>query len=264
MALQTLDTYTSQSQVMRLFSAMGAKLRLDDQAEQVDVAITGTPTSGTYTLTYGGNATPAITYNGDREDVQDALRHIDALANVEVHTFGTSPNYTHRITLVDIVGDATAITAAESLAGGTPVITIGVVQTGSDDAFDDAIIMACEEINKWCWKYYTGENLGTSNLVNQWATFLSCYYLSQRRGNPALFSDMRKEILEELKQVNFGNLQLPNIPMRRSLAPVISNQRADPRYVWKVLRLEKQGSTRTPATTQPQTIDFGESYSVEW
>jgi phage gp36-like protein len=263
MPVVTIPTYCSQADVKRLFSATGVNARLDDVCELQKVAITGTPTGGTYTLTYAAVTTPAIAYNADQIAVQAAIREIDALAEADVATTGTTPNFIHRVKFISVTGDAALMTATSSLSGGTPVITITEVQMGSSAALDDAIIRACEEINKYCYKFYSPANLGTSNLVQQWAIELACYYLSQRRGNPELFAKLYENAIEELKMVLKGEMELPGVPFRRTLSPKWSNIRADIlRYRFRVLRVER-GTSDQRATTQGQDVDYAEQYSYE-
>lgn len=263
LAVLTIPAYCTQAEVKRLFSTSGVNARLDDVCELQKVAITGTPTGGTYTLTYGGNTTAAIVYNGDALAVQTALRELSGLEECEVLTTGTTPNFVHRVKFVSVTGSAALLTASNSMTGGTPVLTIGEMQAGSSQALDDAIIEACEEINKFAYRFYTPANLGYSNLVNRWCARLACYFLSSRRGNPKLFRQDYEDILDELKQVMAGDMPLPGIPMRRALAPVMSNQRADPHYIFKVLRVEPNTSTGTP-TTRTQDIDYFSAAVCEW
>ena len=263
MTLQTIDTYTSRAQVIRLFSDQAVKDRLDDVCELQSVKIAGTPTSGTYTLTYDGSTTASIAYNASQVTVQQALRELAGIGRTEVLTTGVTPNFTHRVLFIDVLGDASALTATDSTSGGTHSITIATLRTGDATPLDDAILRACEEINKYTHDYYSMAQLGRSNLVNQWATYLAAYYLSMRRGNPALFITEKEDAIAELKEIRSGDLRLPGIPMRRSLAPIWSSLRADPRYTWNVLRVERGSSTRTPATTLRQNIDYGEAYMPE-
>lgn len=87
------------------------------------VAITGTPTGGTYRLNYNGFWTGQLVYNASAATVQAALTAIPGLSAVTVTATGVSPNYTHTVTFVGVASPAT-LTSASSLTGGAPVITV--------------------------------------------------------------------------------------------------------------------------------------------
>src|SRR4051794_37793321 len=97
--------YTSRDNIEDVLSILGLSLRLDHQQAIQRVRITGSPSAGSYTLTWGGNTTAAIAYNAPEADVQAALRLLDGLESVQVVSSGTTPNFTHRITMtgVDVV-----------------------------------------------------------------------------------------------------------------------------------------------------------------
>lgn len=264
MSLIEITPYCSAAEVIRLFGRKAVELRMDDVAEIQDVAITGTPTGGSYTLTYGAASTPAIAFDADQNDVQGALRFIDALPTVEVSTVGVSPNFTHRVTFTSVIGDADILTATNNLSGGSsPTITITTVQAGSDDALDDAITEATEEINKWCYDKYSPAQMARSPLINRFAVRLACYLLSSRRGNPELFEADYERILDQLQMIHSGDLRIPGILLRRALAPVWSNLTTDPRYQYRVIRVQRKTSSRTPRTYRSQVIDYRESYTYE-
>lgn len=90
--------------------------------------ITGTPTGGTFTLTYAGQTTTAIAYNATAAAVQTAL---EALSNIDpadvVVTGGPGVTTPYTITFGGKLAgrDVTAITGTGTFTGGTtPAITI--------------------------------------------------------------------------------------------------------------------------------------------
>lgn len=96
--------------------------------------ITGTPTGGTFTLTYAGQTTTPIAYNATPAAVQSAL---EALSNVGVGdivvTGGPGPatpyTFTFQGGLADL--DVALMTATGSFTGGTtPAIAITVITPG--------------------------------------------------------------------------------------------------------------------------------------
>lgn len=105
------------------------------------ITIAGTPTGGTYTLTWNGNTTSALVFNATQAQVQAALQALPGLWKVTVATTGTSPNYTHTVTMTaagaTLAGSAVgAITATSSLTGGSPTITPAVTTAGVGDTWN--------------------------------------------------------------------------------------------------------------------------------
>jgi hypothetical protein len=97
------------------------------------VTITGSPTGGTFTLTYGGQTTAAIAYNATPDAVQTALT---ALSSIGSGNAAVSGNAGGPWTVVLYGGLAqTAFTYASSLSGGTsPGVTVTQTIVFSDNA----------------------------------------------------------------------------------------------------------------------------------
>ena len=91
------------------------------------VAISGTPTGGSYWLKWANNgatqSTSELTYNADGGLVQTALRKIPGLEEITISTSGTSPNYTHTITFAGAPGNPSQLTSINKLTGGSAAIT---------------------------------------------------------------------------------------------------------------------------------------------
>lgn len=93
------------------------------------LAIAGTPTGGTYTITLtdainGARTTSALAFDADHTTVQTALRLLagDGISTTVVTKTGSTPNFTHTIQFKATTGSIT-VTAASSLTGGTPTVT---------------------------------------------------------------------------------------------------------------------------------------------
>lgn len=112
------------------------------------VTITGTPTGGTFTLTYAGQTTGAIAYNATAATVQAAL---EALSNVGTGnvavTGGPGPGTPYVVTFQGALGhtNVAIMTATGSLTGGaSPAVGIAETTAGSAgtpgtfDAFNSA------------------------------------------------------------------------------------------------------------------------------
>lgn len=98
------------------------------------LAITGTPTGGTFTLTYDGQTTAAIAYNASAATVQTALEALSNIAPGDVAcTGGTLPGTAVVVTFGGSLADTNVplmTTNSGSLTGGTSP-TASVVETTS-------------------------------------------------------------------------------------------------------------------------------------
>jgi hypothetical protein len=117
-------------------ATLGTTLKMSS-VEQQTVVISGTPTSGWYTLTFTDSASDAHTtaplaFNASESAVQTALRALPGLSAVTVATTGTTPNFTHTITFVD-VPNPTQLTSTETFDAGS--IAHNTTVAGSANAF---------------------------------------------------------------------------------------------------------------------------------
>lgn len=101
-------------------------------AEVQTVTITGTPTGGTFTLSYEGQTTSAIAYNATAATVQDALRNLDNVGtNNVVVTGGPGPGSAFTVTFGS-PGNVAQMTATGSFTGGTaPAVTVATTVQGA-------------------------------------------------------------------------------------------------------------------------------------
>lgn len=103
-----------------------------DTAEVQTVTITGTPTGGTFTLSFGGQTTSALAHNSTATTVQDALRNLDNVGtnNVTV-TGGPGPGTPYVVTFGTSQGNVPQMTAAHAFTGGTsPNIAVTTTTPG--------------------------------------------------------------------------------------------------------------------------------------
>lgn len=94
------------------------------------LAIAGTPTGGTYTITLtdainGARTTSALAFDADHTTVQTALRLLagDGISTTVVTKTGSTPNFTHTIQFKATTAPITVTASAAGLTGGTPAIT---------------------------------------------------------------------------------------------------------------------------------------------
>lgn len=123
------------------------------------IAVSGTPTGGTYPITITGSndiATQTITvaYNATAAAIQTAIRALsgEGLSQTTVTETGVSPNLTHTITLRGN-HESIAITAANTgLTGGVPVVTVAttVAYAAIPEFSAQSTLTAKQSLVAWC------------------------------------------------------------------------------------------------------------------
>lgn len=122
------STSLAKGTVLGFFSTAAA-------SEVQSLAITGTPTGGTFTLTFDGQTTSAIAYNASAATVQTALEALSTIGTGNVLCAGgalpgTAISITFRNALAYM--NVPAITTTDSLTGGTsPASAITTSTAGS-------------------------------------------------------------------------------------------------------------------------------------
>lgn len=102
--------------------------------ERQTVTVTGAPTGGTFTLSYGGQTTAAIAYNATSTTVQAALAGLSTIGTGNVSVSGSAGGpYSVSFTGTLSGTDVAAMTASGTgLTGGTaPGVTVATATTGS-------------------------------------------------------------------------------------------------------------------------------------
>jgi hypothetical protein len=102
-------------------------------AEVQNVTITGTPTGGTFTLTYSGQTTAPIAYNANAAAVTAALEALSNLAPADVVTTGgPGPGTPYVVTFAVALGNVAQMTANGALltGGAAPAIAVTTVTPG--------------------------------------------------------------------------------------------------------------------------------------
>ena len=109
--------------------------------ETQTIVMSGTPTGGTYTVTFDGKTTAAIAYNASAATLQAALRLIAGLELVTVSSTGSTPNFTHTVVMTGVGGSLAAASPPQmtsstaSLTGGAPVLTHATTVAGTADTW---------------------------------------------------------------------------------------------------------------------------------
>lgn len=106
--------------------------------------VTGSPTGGTFTLTYDGETTGSIAYNAAASAVQTALLALSNLNGADVAVTGSAGG-PYTVTFGDRKAglDVSALTATASLTGGTsPGVTIATATGGGSGVTDGSDVLA--------------------------------------------------------------------------------------------------------------------------
>lgn len=100
-------------------------------SEVQTITITGTPTGGSYTLTYNGQTTAAIPYNATAAQVKTALENLSNLNTGDVNTSGGPHPGTAVTVTFTSKADVAQMTATGSFTGGTtPTVTVSTTTPG--------------------------------------------------------------------------------------------------------------------------------------
>lgn len=109
-------------------------------SEQQTVTITGTPTGGTFTLTYDSQTTAAIAYNATAAAVKSALEALSNIGTGDITaTGGALPGTAVVVTFGGSLSgtNVTQMTATGSLTGGTtPAVAVTTTSAGGTSALD--------------------------------------------------------------------------------------------------------------------------------
>lgn len=126
--------------------------------------------------------------------------------------------------------------------------------------FTEIIGEATEMVNYYCSLNYEEIDLNDSFMVRRWATWIACYLLSQRRGNPAVFSDKYEEVLAMMEEVSNFTRIIPRLPTREDLTPAMSNLHIDDRFRTHKIRVHPTISTGGTYGKQ----DLSPRFPFEW
>lgn len=116
-------------------SAPGAPVAGTDEVQSV--AVTGTPTGGTFRLAFDGQRTDPIAYNAATAVMQTALRALGAIGATGVTVTGTPPNYVltfggplAKLDVGQVVAADVQLTGGTTPGVTTATTTAGVTATG--------------------------------------------------------------------------------------------------------------------------------------
>lgn len=101
--------------------------------EQQTITIVGSPSGGTFTLTFAGQTTAAIAYNATANAIEEALEALSTIGAGNISVIGASPAFT-----VEFIGELANTNVAEMTADGASLtgdgdedVTIATTQAGA-------------------------------------------------------------------------------------------------------------------------------------
>lgn len=249
---QPLPTiYTTPNNVFDYLGTEGAMLCLDDHQQATGQIIMATAGAGV-----GANSIPIT-----------ALVSPLLAGDTLVFDGGGMPAVS-QVTLA-----STASLGATSLSVVPLAVAVNsqaeATDTGVNLALAQRLLQGCyfgtDQVNLYCQGKYDPSQLVLSWITTKWATALAGRWLRRRRGQPAPKSveEDAKEALDEMKQVNVGIFRIPNIGMRTSGWPFVTNVTVDLRYDYAKIRVETPLSEGTP-TQYPQRVDWNSLLWLEW
>ncbi len=173
------------------------------------------------------------------------------------------------------------VTVVLSSVAQIGAVSLAVTQTAVDVpsgaiAFDNGVNVwlggllgkACQyatsQVMDYCCNRYDATVLATSQSVNRWASTIAARWIAKRRTQAApqgIESDY-EEVVDWLKGVRSGNLNIGNIGTRTSGWPFLSNVTVDLAYTVRKIRVETQISEPTP-TQYPQCCDWSSIWLLE-
>lgn len=131
----------------------------------------------------------------------------------------------------------------ERLFGSTAIDLRTDDEADPSQAITDAIYDATLQINTYCQGRYDPTYMAQSQWVRRNATYLACYFLSKRRGNPEQYEGDYDRIMSQLQAVANGQIIIPNLQVRSDFTPSMSNLRVDDRFSVNKIRVESTIST---------------------
>lgn len=118
---------------------IGTSIVADGANEAQTVTISGSPTGGSFTLTYAGSTTSAIAYNASASAVQSALVALDTIEAGQVSVSGSAGG-PYTVTFNTGPANPAQMTASSSLTGGTtPSVAVATATQGGSASFVRAV-----------------------------------------------------------------------------------------------------------------------------
>jgi len=107
----------------------------------------------------------------------------------------------------------------------------------------DVIEEATDVANQYLAERYRVSDLNNSKWVRRRVSYIACYFLSIRQGNPEQYGTRYAQIIEEFEAVKDERMNIPRIPVAYDNTPALSNVVIDHNFVKAKIRTQTQTST---------------------
>ncbi len=251
MPLTLPNLYCLPADVMDLLSSEGVDLRLDDhhfasgqQVRCVADAAAGATALSVVPLSYPLLKGTSLNFDGGG---------MAAVVPVTVAT--TAPTGSVFLTVAALSAGVNADASARD--------------SGVNAALAARLPKACSygtaQVKLYCCGRYDDSQLARTWSANRWATALAARWLCRRGASPAPESVEKdaEEALDEMRQVNAGQLRVEDIGTRTAAWPFYSNVTVDIGYSVHKVRVERTISEGT-SVQYPQYVDWNDSLGVEF
>lgn len=237
------NLYTLPADVFDLIGTEGVQLRLDDHnlATGQNVLVTANAAVAATVLSITALSVPVLAGTVLEFDGGNMQQTVEAVVTVTGKTGDTA------LTVSPLLFAMNAGAAARD--------------SGVNYALAQRLVKACKyataQVKLYCSPRYQDSDLVNSWSVNRWATTLAARWVCRRRaqGAPKAIEADAAEVLEELKGVRFGYLNIEDIGTREPGWPFLSNVTVDVSYDVAKIRVEAPLS-------EPSPVQYGQF--VDW
>lgn len=127
---------------------------------------------------------------------------------------------------------------------GVDLRTDDLVDTAT--LFTEIVAEATDTINIYLTRRYTPATLENHAWIRRAATWIGCYLLSRRRGNPGQYYEEYQRIIDILEKIQANVQDLPRAIVRADSVPAGTNYTVDERYNQTKVRVQQATSTAQP------------------
>lgn len=120
----------------------------------------------------------------------------------------------------------------------------GLSPTNVSAFISDVINFATAEITSRTQNYYLDDEISANDQIRMNATVIACHFISERRGNAALWEGRIERIYEWLEKIRTGEVLLPGEEVIAPDVPVVRNHVVNFNSRQRIL-VDKERSTGT-------------------
>jgi len=132
--------------------------------------------------------------------------------------------------------------------------------TSESELWDEIRAEATDMVNYYLAAWYDESDMVANSWIRRQATWLGCFLLSQRRGDPGKYHARSEQIIDMLERISTGRKQVPRLPQKADLTPSLSNYRVDDRFY--IAKIRVQPTISSGGTSGRQHMD--PMFPCEW